>query len=285
MDFKSIAVVGLGIASDHNQPNFFDDVLRGILQAAGRYDRDVTIVRRSLWEWPDHPPIFSQDHYLGIIVLGPSFPETLIKGAEISGLPTVTIGGANECPEFSSVDVDNYNSARAAVQHLIDIGHKRIGYISGTSIAGWAAERHRAYVDAMISANLVIEESLIASVDFAGVNEGYDAMRRLLDDDVSDRPSAVATVNDDTAQGALNKIYETGLRVPIDISVVGFDDNQNSASALPPLTTIRQPKHAIGTKVVETLMAAIINPALPPEHVAVPGELIIRASTNRVRRK
>lgn len=276
---NSIGVVGLGVSIEHNQPNFFDALLRGILQGGSRYDRDVTVIRHSQWAWDDSAPLFSSQDYAGLILFGTAFRSPVLEGVDLSGLPAVTIGGAGERPDLSSVDVDNYTSARAAVQHLIDLGHRRIGYVNGEPIAVWARERYRAYVDALASAGIPIDYRLIAPVYIAGVNEGYDAACRLLSG--PDRPTAIATVNDDTAYGVLSRLAEAGLRVPEDVAVIGFDDNPNSVLATPPLSTIRQPKHAIGTKAFDLVMTHILNPSAPVEHVTIPGELVLRSSTGQ----
>jgi len=193
---NAIGVLGFGISIENNQPNFFDEVLRGILQSAIRLDRDVTIIRNSLWAWEDSTPIFHVEDYAGLILLGTTFRPAVMEGVDMSGLPAVTIGGAGERPDLSSVDVDNYGSSRAAVEHLIGLGHRRIGYVSGSSIAGWAKERERAYREAMTVARLEIDEALICDVDMAYSNEGYDAAFQLL---AGACPTAIAAVNDDVA--------------------------------------------------------------------------------------
>jgi LacI family transcriptional regulator len=280
---NTIGVVGLGISVEHNQPNFFDEVLRGILQGGAKYDFDVTVVRHSQWAGADSLPVFSADRFDGLIVLGTAFRDRIFEGVDISGLPAVTVGGAVERSDLPSVDVDNYASARAAVQHLIDLGHGRIGYVSGAEIAGWARDRHRAYADTLGSAGIPVDESLIALVDVAGVDEGYDAACRLFSGDPSTRPTAVATVNDDTAHGVLSRLQEIGLYVPDDVSLIGFDDNLSSSTLTPPLSTIRQPKQAIGNKAVELLVTHILNPDAPTVHATIPGELVLRASTGSIK--
>jgi len=276
---NSIGVVGLGISTEHNLPNFFDEMLRGILQGGNRFDRDITVIRPSQWDWEHSAPLFYAEDYAGLIILGTSFRTTVMQGIDISRLPTVTIGGALDMPHMSSVDVDNYGSACAAVQHLIDLGHRRIGYISGEAVAGWGLERHRAYIATMTAAGLDVDESLIARVDVAGVDEGYDAACRLL---LGDRPTAIAAVNDDTAHGALSRLQDIGVSVPDEISLIGFDDNLTSASSKPPLSTIRQPKQAIGARAVELLVTHILNDEAPIRHVTIPGVLVVRASTAAV---
>src|SRR3569623_350535 len=139
---NSIGVLGLGISTEHNLPNFFDEMLRGMLQGASRFDHDLTVIRPSLWFWEDSTPFFSGDDYAGLILLGTSFREIVFAGVEMSGLPVVFIGGAGEFPKYSSVDVDNYGSASAAIQHLSELGHQRIAYISGEPVAGWGHDRH-----------------------------------------------------------------------------------------------------------------------------------------------
>src|SRR5580704_14776636 len=102
---NAIGVVGLGMATEHNQPNFFDGLLRGILQGGSRFDRDVTVIRHTQWAWEDSTPFFTPEDYAGLILLGTTFRREIMEAVDISGLSAVTIGGAGERPDLSSVDV------------------------------------------------------------------------------------------------------------------------------------------------------------------------------------
>lgn len=275
----TIGVVGYGTEiTDH--PNFFDEIVRGILHGAAMFDLDITIVRPSQWSGPESLPVFGAKRYDGVIILATALLDRIFEGVDLSGLPAVTIGGAFERPDFPSVDVDNYGSSRAAVQHLIDQGHRRIAYVSASGLAGWARERYRAYVDAITEAGVPVEDDLVVHLDIPGVDDGYEAACQIFAVAPDKRPTAVATVNDDVALGVFSRIKELGLRIPADVSVIGFDDSPGAVTE-PPLSTIRQPKHAIGTKAVELMIARLDNPGAPVPHVTIPGELVLRSSTAR----
>lgn len=169
-----------------------------------------------------------------------------------------------------------YDGARSAVKHLIDLGHRRIGYITGDERLASAKDRHRAYVDTMAQQGLGRDASLIVKGDFTQ-KRGFEGTMKLLS--LADPPTAIFAANDLSAFGAIAAIHESGLRVPDDISVVGFDDIPTAAQFYPALTTVRQPIHQIGRAAVNTLLARIagIEPASP--QVILPTELILRAST------
>ena len=168
----------------------------------------------------------------------------------------------------SSVRIDNYVGAREAMQHLLDLGHWRIGFIGGDpELYPYASprkqtveeERLTAYRDALTQAGIEVPEELVHlgryfSLEDGGQNgEGYRHMRRLLD--LRERPSAVFATCDLLAAGALQAIYEVGLRVPKDISVVGFDDTL-ATNLSPALTTVAVPMRDVGRAAGEAALEA-----------------------------
>ena len=158
----------------------------------------------------------------------------------------------------------------------MNLGHRRIGYITGDERLAPAKDRHRAYVDTMAQQGLGRDAALIVKGDFTQ-KRGFEGAMRLLA--LADPPTAIFAANDLSAFGAIAAVREAGLRVPDDISVIGFDDIPTASQFYPPLTTVRQPIHQIGRAAVNTLLARIagIEPASP--QVILPTELILRAST------
>jgi LacI family transcriptional regulator len=191
-------------------------------------------------------------------------------------IPVITIDHRGEHAEFPSIAADCYGGTRAAIKHLIDLGHRRIAFIAGDERLASARERHRAYIDTIAQHGLANDPELVVAGDFTQ-GCGLLAMRRLLA--LASPPSAALCANDVTAFGAVAAIRDAGLRVPDDISVVGFDDIPSAAQFYPPLTTVRQPLQQIGRSAVNSLLALIagIEPASPL--VTLPTELILRAST------
>lgn len=191
-------------------------------------------------------------------------------------IPVITIDHRGEHAEFPSIATDCYAGARAAIRHLIDLGHRRIAYIAGDERLASARDRHHAYVDTIAQHGLDNDPELVVAGDFTQ-NCGFVGMQRLLA--LAAPPSAVFCANDVTAFGAVAAIREAGLRVPDDVSVIGFDDIPSAAQFYPPLTTVRQPLQQIGRSAVNSLLALIagIEPASP--QVTLPTDLVVRTST------
>lgn len=174
------------------------------------------------------------------------------------------------------VSFDNYAAGRIAMNHLLELGHRRIGLICGRSeVNDRALERRKAYEDALAEIGIGIDPSLIFERDFEFI-EGRTAMRRMLDDVVP--PTAVFAANDIQAIGAIAECRASGLDVPKDISVIGFDDLPLAEFSFPKLTTIRVPAQRMGHVAAIRLLEMIRGEAEPASEV-LPVELILREST------
>lgn len=191
-------------------------------------------------------------------------------------IPVITVDHRGEHAEFPSVATDCYEGARTAVKHLADLGHRRIAYIAGDERLASARDRHRAYIETMAQYGFGVDPLLMLAGDFTQ-NGGFKATMRLLS--LENPPTAIFAANDLSAFGAIAAIREAGLRVPDDISVIGFDDIPAASQFFPKLTTVRQPLHQIGRSAVNTLLALIagLEPVSP--QVTLPTELVVRAST------
>ncbi len=171
------------------------------------------------------------------------------------------------------VSVDNVRAAEIATQHLIQLGRRRIAHIAGILAIADSCDRLVGYRNALRAAGLPIDERLIVESDF-NYQTGYRAMQQLL----PHKPDAVFASNDTVAAGALQAIHEAGLRVPDDLSLVGFDDVDVALQTDPPLTTIRQPIRAKGETAARLLVDLINGKLSAPQHVILPTELIVRQS-------
>ena len=161
---------------------------------------------------------------------------------------------SHELEGLPSVHIDNYLAAFEATRHLIDLGHQRIGFISGPRDSLLTQDRERGFRAAMNSAELEVQERFVRSAEVTtdGGAAGASALLRL-----KERPTAVFCSSDEMALGALHILQRAGLRVPEDISVMGFDDTRYAAIASPPLSTVAQPAHDIGRRVAERMIRAI----------------------------
>ncbi|MBZ9782115.1 LacI family transcriptional regulator [Pseudomonas sp. REP124] len=179
-----------------------------------------------------------------------------------------------------TISLDNRAAAKAMTEHLIGLGHRRIGLIKGPKSSPLTRDRVAGYQDALQAAGITCDPALICHGDFT-LQAGHDGAAALLA--LSERPTALFCENDEMAIGALKRIKEQGLRVPEDISLVGFDDIPFAAYCDPPLTTIAQPAEVFGQKAVEMLIALIEKKPLAERHVVLPFELALRGSTAAVK--
>jgi LacI family transcriptional regulator len=171
---------------------------------------------------------------------------------------------------------DNAGGARHLVDHLISLGHRRIGLIVESDDVSTARDRHRGYTAAVEAARLPHDPSLVirSAVDPAG---GFEGMRRLLE--LDDRPTAVFTVNNLVALGAIEAIRADGLRVPEDIALVCFDDIEYASRLYPFLTVMAQPAETLGTLGTQLLLDRVAGRAPERSRVVVlPAEFLVRES-------
>lgn len=177
--------------------------------------------------------------------------------------------------EVPTVSIDNAGAARDATAHLLSLGHRRIAHIAGRPGSNVAAQRIVGYRAALAAAGVAECNSTVIDGDFS-VASGEAAMARLLD--LPERPSAVFCAGDEMAIGAINAAYSRGLRVPADLSVVGFDDIPFAAVFNPRLTTIHQPRREMGRVAAGLLIDHIDDPQRPAPSRQLPHRLVIRAS-------
>jgi len=191
--------------------------------------------------------------------------------------PFVVFGRSNPELDFPFVDIDGVDGLCQAVQYLISREHRRIAAIAWPEDSRVGNERLRGYFEAMQAGGLDIRPEWIERGE--GTFEfGREAASRLLKLSPLERPTAIVTLNDTQAIGALHTAREHGLEVGRDISIIGFDDAPMSQYLLPPMTTVRQPIHEAGRKCVEILVALMKGNQPQERNVSLKPELILRAS-------
>ncbi len=189
------------------------------------------------------------------------------------------------CEEISEetvpfVGVDNQHGARTAVHHLVELGHRRIAYISGPPNNILSTQRRAGYELALHQSGLAVDPDLILDGDFS-IEGGRLAVERLFIRDAL--PTAFFCANDDMAIGVLLALSQRGYSVPDDFSVIGFDDIPFSSCTTPPLTTIRQPRRLIGEAAMTKMLDMVEGKPVKTGAVILPVELIIRSSTGAPR--
>lgn len=209
-----------------------------------------------------------------------------LKEMIAGGIPASLIGRDFQHPNVDLVTADNLKGGYEATRHLINLGHKRIGFIGVSLTRGGSLRRFQGYLDALNEHGLAVEEELVVG-DQGGNDQkpgysteemGFAGMTKLLK--MKRRPTAVFARNDFTAVGALNAIKQAGLSVPHDIAVVGYDDIPLAAHVSPPLTTVRQPAREEGRVAAEFMLQRIEEgPDRPRTERVFECELVIREST------
>jgi DNA-binding LacI/PurR family transcriptional regulator len=195
--------------------------------------------------------------------------------AVLSGLsvPIIALDGFLG-DDTTTAGVDQLAGGVMATRHLLELGHRTVGHISGPSDWRQAADRHAGFLEAVRQAGL--EPGPVVEGDWSP-RAGYRAAQRILGENPS--TTALFVANDQMAMGAMRALTEAGRRVPDDVSVVGFDDIPEASFAQPPLTTIRQDFAALGREAVRLVIGAIAGEDLPS--TLVPPRLVTRESTVR----
>jgi DNA-binding LacI/PurR family transcriptional regulator len=208
----------------------------------------------------------------GIVVSVPH-SETLLALAELKvDVPVVAVGSLGN-DAVSGAMVDQTRGAELAVGHLIELGHRRIGHIAGPQDWIDGVARAEAWRAALLSAGL--EDDLLMSGDWSA-GSGYQLGKKLA---AERSATAIFVANDQMALGLLRAFNEAGVRVPDDVSVVGFDDQPESAYFTPPLTTVRQDFEELGRRCIDLMLTAIEDGDSAGSTVVAP-ELVVRQSTS-----
>jgi LacI family transcriptional regulator len=195
--------------------------------------------------------------------------------AEI-GLPFVGLGGVRRSVKYPRVVVDGDTGLRQLMAHLIERGHRRIGFVSAPPELAIQAERLAGYRAGLEAAGIPFDNSLVAVGNLTNQG-GYQAAQGLLTR--PDHPSAIIGVDDVTAMGVMRAVREAGLEVGRDVAVAGFDDISEAENAQPPLTTLRQPVYDVARRLVTMLLAIICGETAAVSEVVIQPELVVRAST------
>ena len=192
---------------------------------------------------------------------------------ERSNKPHVFVHRLFGSPIKNSVVPDDYYGASLATEHLIKLGHRRIGYINGPENWHTCRARVSGYHDTLANHNLLFDATLVQPGDWE-IESGYAATKNLLQ--VAERPTAIFAANDAMALGAIYAIQDSGLNVPRDIAVVGYDNRNFTKTVRPRITTVSMPVIEMGGVAAEVLLSQIAEGRKEEEEIKVKGQLIIR---------
>lgn len=262
---------------------FFSSILSGIEKGASQAGYNVLIgdTQNDPEREATYAAYLRSNQADAMILLNGRLPAPLAR-APVNATPPVVIA-CERIPgcALPTVIIDNDQASFVATRHLLDLGHTRIAHISGPSGNILTTDRVGGYRRALKEAGIAPEQSLVYRGDFS-IDSGIAAGRALLADEKT-RPTAVCCASDGMAIGVIVAAKEYGLRIPEDLSVVGFDDIPHAAAYDPPITTVRQPRRRLGEQAIKLLLDRLgsktpfVNNDDGP--VIVPTELIIRQST------
>ena len=256
---------------------FAAEVVSGIEEAAAA--RDFSIFLANSNADPDREMrlvrTLEERRVDGIVVTASRVGALYIPILSKMRVPIVLLNNQHPSEFAHSVMIDNTDASITATRHLIDLGHRRIAYIGDRNGRQSDTERFAGYRHALDAADLPFEPELVFHGD-GNPEGGMDGIDRLLS--LPHPPTAIFCYDDMTAIGALRQIRTRGLRVPDDVSLVGFDDLQIIRYVDPPLTTVRQPMARMGRLAMETLFDLLAG-SRSNHNIKVPGELIVREST------
>ncbi len=266
--------MAIGVLTENTTSLVFGEILNGIekaLEGTGYHHLFASSYHYSAGELGAIDMLIKQ-RVDGLIVVGGQIPDAdLCHLAQ--QMPLVVVGRAVVGAENNVIQVENFQGAYQATHYLIELGHRRVAHITGRLPHSDSIARRDGYLKALRDAKIEPDPNLIIEGTFLE-KSGLLAVEMLLTRAVSF--SAIFAANDQMAYGARLALYRRGIRVPDDVSLVGFDDLPNSAYTTPPLTTIRQPIVQIGVAAAEGVLEMIKghHPSLP----TLPTALVIRES-------
>jgi LacI family repressor for deo operon, udp, cdd, tsx, nupC, and nupG len=253
---------------------FFSEVIRGIEQVAHENGYSVLLgeTQSSLVREQAYADMIAARQADGIITMSHRVPAIPMDGR----LPVVNACEYIKDNKISSVYIDNVAAAGAAINYLTTLGHRDIAFIAGPPSSPISVDREQGYRLALQRANISADAALTAIGDFS-IEAGERAIELFLSQGQSF--SAVFCSNDEMAIGAMRALISHGLRVPEDVSVVGFDDIRFARYTSPSLTTVAQPKNALGREAMTMLIELLNDPEVPARKRVLTADLVVRGST------
>ncbi|HKC90428.1 MAG TPA: LacI family DNA-binding transcriptional regulator [Candidatus Limnocylindria bacterium] len=215
----------------------------------------------------------------GLLIATSRTADATLASVRRERFPFVLVNRGSRVAEDPAVEVNNARAAADIVAHLVQLGHKRIAHIAGPLSTTTGAERAAGYGDALRTHGLPRDARLIAEAVAYSEDAGYAATKRLL----TVAPTAIFAANDLLALGALRAARDTGVRVPVDLSLVGVNDIPMVGLLDPPLTTARVPQREMGAIAARMLISLLEDEPVHERHVRLDAELVVRGSTGAPR--
>lgn len=256
---------------------YFGEIARGV-------DEELSTVNYDLMLYTTHRRKGRESAYVtrltrnlvdGLLLVLPRNAEAYLETLRHRGFPYVLVDHQGLGFDVPSVGATNWQGGYDGTRYLIELGHRRIGFITGDMALGCARDRLVGYQQALRAADLPVDPTLIREGDFLQPR-AFTCASELLE--LAQPPTAIFASNDVSAFGAMEAIRNRGLRIPEDISVLGFDDIPQTAQVHPTLTTVRQPLAEMGRAAAQLLLSYIDKPDAGVKRIELPTTLSIRQS-------
>lgn len=269
----------VGLLYDNPSASYVLNVQSGVLNTCREYNYDLLIHPCDITAQNLEQDILSMiehTHVDGLILTPPlSDYEPLIQLLQKHNIPNARIAPAEPIEDNIDITTNDLEASAEMTRHLIDLGHKRIGFVVGDPLHKAVLMRHQGYLKAHYDSGLAVDYSLIVQGNNS-FESGTECARKLIAQ--KSPPTAIFASNDDMAAGVIKVLHDSGLAIPGDISVAGFDDIPLASQIWPAMTTIRQPIIEMASRATLWLISALSNKT-PEVDKHIKSELIIREST------
>lgn len=262
--------------SEGTSDTFFHEIIRGVNNVI---DKEYNLVVRGIDDY-QYSHLIDNRNFDGIIVVSQSknddeFIQTILE----KNIPTVVINRYIENEGLVNIMSDDTKGVYDAVTYFIENNHRKIALLQGNKEFESTVYRKRGYIRALEDNNIPINEEYILSGRY-DLKSGYENMKKLLE--LENVPTAVFCANDDIGVGAMKAIFEAGLKVPEDISIIGFDDSNFCNYVTPPLTSVRKDSLAMSEYGGRNLLNLINNKEVDKEKVYIQSQLVVRKSVKKL---
>ncbi|MBC8126295.1 MAG: LacI family DNA-binding transcriptional regulator [Gloeobacteraceae cyanobacterium ES-bin-144] len=259
--------------------SYFKDAVNGFRRVL-----DDTVISFSLFDTNSESfndgekleKLYRQRRVDGLLLLAVHTTDQFLKTLEQLRIPMVVVGERVDYPNVCSVSCRDRDGMRQVCEHLFQLGHLQIGFVEGPGDFSTAARRKEGFIESCQKNQVKIPIGCFQQGHY-NTRGGREAGRILLRQ--NPRPTAIICANDAMAYGVVESVRELGLRIPQDISIVGFDNETAAADMFPPLTTVHQPVSEMGEHAAQILLDAITDNKLPVGQKALDVSLIVREST------
>jgi len=275
---RTIAYVVLDAANP-----FFTDVALGVEEVVE--DAELSLFLCNSHQDPVREASYlerlEQQRVQGVLITPVDAEDSRLDALASRGTPVVLVDRTRVGNTHCSVAVDNRIGGRLAIDHLLELGHRRIAFVGGPERIGQVRDRHEGALTALAAAGLAPDALVDVWTDALTIEEGRAAGPRIAGMPASARPTAAFCANDLVALGLLQSCVDLGLSVPGELAVIGYDDIEFAAAAAVPLTSVRQPRRELGRAAARLLLDESANPEHEHQQLEFVPELIARASTRQ----